>query len=157
MPRVGNRSFPYTRAGQQQAKRYARETGQPVNESGNYGTRGGNTQYNRSPYPTRPTRQDSIRRPGPGMPPPPGGMRGGINPRARRPLVGPGTGIGGGPRPLPRRGNAIQNPASRLQGPGGRGGSRVMRNPGLGGGKIGGGNVPTPGFQRKKTRSGGGY
>ena len=156
MPKVGNRNFPRTRAGQQQARRYAKSSGQPMRGTGD-----------RAPYPTRsrqnnfisrPGRQNNfIRRPGPGMPPPPGGMRGAMNPGRIKPPVGPGTGIGGGPMSLPRRGNAIQNPAARLQGPGGRGGSRVMRNPGLGGRKMGGGNVPVPGFQNRRAKRGSGY
>ena len=88
MPRVGNRTFPYTRAGQQRARRYAKATGQPVRSSGG-----------RAPYPVRPSgRRNAIRRPGPGIAPPRGGMRG---------------------RP------------SRPSGPSRRGGSRVMRNPGM--------------------------
>ena len=146
MPNVGGRQFPYTRAGQQKARRYAKSTGQPMRGTGD-----------RAPYPTRSRQNNFIRRPGPGMPPPPGGMRGPMNPRGIKPSVGPGTGIGGGPSPLPRRGNAIQNPAARLQGPGGRGGSRVMRNPGLGGRKMGGGNVPVPGFQNRRAKRGSGY
>ena len=156
MPKVGNRNFPYTRAGQQQAKRYSRATGQPVNEAGQSVRSSGN----RSPFPVGPGgRRNAIRRPGPGIAPPRGGMRGAMNPRTKQPLVGPGTGIGGGPRPLPGRRNAIQNPSARLRGPGGRGGSRVMRNPGLSG-RIGGGNSPTPGmpnFPGKKAKPGSGY
>ena len=37
MPGVGGRRFPYTPAGQRQAKKYARKTGQPMRNTGGYG------------------------------------------------------------------------------------------------------------------------
>ena len=85
MPKVGNRNFPYTKAGIQQAKRYARATGQSMNES------------------QMPGRRNAIRRPGPRIAPPKPGMR--------------------GMRP--------SSPSMRPSGPSRRGGSRVMRNPGM--------------------------
>ena len=37
MPVVGGRRFPYTLAGRRQAKKYARNTGQPMRNTGGYG------------------------------------------------------------------------------------------------------------------------
>ena len=77
------------------------------------------------------------------------GNRGGGGMR-QRPPVGPGTGIGGGPRPLRRGGpsNAVRRPGpgmapspSGLRGGIGRGGDRRPRRPGSGGSR----NMRTPG------------
>ena len=152
MPSVGKKKFPYTRSGQKAARRYAKATGQPVSNS-----RGqGGVKYQHSPIPGRPGRVPKGRfGPKPrSLPPVPGRS---AAPRKRRPQVGPGTGIGGGPRPLPKRpiGPGIAPPPSGIRGgngddigileynkpPKGRrsgrkpgsGGSRVMRNPGMSG------------------------
>ena len=37
MPNVGGKKFPYTATGQAQARRYARESGQPMSRSRNAG------------------------------------------------------------------------------------------------------------------------
>ena len=139
MPRVGRQRFPYTRAGQKAARRHARETGQPITNS-----RGqGGTKYQHSPAPGRPGRVPRARfgaKPR-SLPPVPGR---GAAPRKRGLPVGPG---GNRPRPLPRRGSGpgVAPPRGRIRGgnpSGRRGGSRVMRNPGMSG---------------RPSRKGGGY
>ena len=109
MPSVGKKKFPYTRSGQKAARRYAKATGQPVSNS-----RGqGGVKYQHSPIPGRPGRVPKGRfGPKPrSLPPVPGRS---AAPRKRRPQVGPGTGIGGGPRPLSRPSNAINRRRRRI-------------------------------------------
>jgi hypothetical protein len=128
MPNVGGKKFPYTATGQTQARRYARESGQPMSRSGNTG-------YNRAPFPTRESRVPGVRRPGPGMVPRRPGARGGNMGRPNQPR-----------RP------AISVP----RGPG-RGGSRVMGNPGLSGRARKNPGVGPGRVQRPKSRTGRGY
>jgi hypothetical protein len=185
MPRVGRERFPYTRQGQKQARRYGRQTGQPVRGSGGGyggGTRGNNPMYSHSPGPVRPSRPrpgNAIGRPPRSLPPVPGR---GAAPRTRGLPVGPGTtnavqrpkgpqwspgpswglpNIGPGPnyqqgwKPSPSLVNPKRTPRSI---PGRRGGSRVMGNPGLSGRarKSPGVGPGGPG-RRRKGRTGGGY
>jgi hypothetical protein len=130
MPRVGNREFPYTAAGKRNAARFASATGRDVQDGGR-NTRGQNL-GRLNPYP------------GPGRPGPfVGGRNTGPNNAIRRP--GPGI--------APPRGG-LRGGLGSSPGLDRRGGSRVMRNPGLGRRKLGTGDSITPGFSRRRQRPG---
>ena len=82
MPSVGRKRFPYTSAGQAEAKRYARKTGKPIrNTSGNRSgleNRGGSRMMRNPGMAPRPRRMSGLSNP----------RRAGGGLRRRRPSMG---------------------------------------------------------------------